>query len=256
MKLCDKFKLITYECKYEKSEWILSVILQYLIFTSVLFLFTIACDIDKICGEYIKPMYLEGYDFVLKGFNEQDIEKLHEMGFREISFSDEDSLGYAVLDDLDGIWIYKLQAAFSNKDIWNEDLDEMLSMIFFCQIIFGSLGIVLLIIMMNNLSNSFGMKLIRRKKYICMLRQLGCSVSVCRRIFFCFFLIRNILSLSVAIITNSYLISALNKYMGKNMYISSSFKQYDIYMICFVTVISIFIVLISFTKQWRQCSEN
>ena len=59
------------------------------------------------------------------------------------------------------------------KDIWDDDLDKILEVILFGNIIFVSLTVVMCVILINSNTNSFTMKLDERSKYICMLKQLG-----------------------------------------------------------------------------------
>lgn len=256
MKFYDIFKLVVHEYRYEKLEWIFSTFLQIFIYTSVLFLLTIAGDIDGICGKYLRPMYEDGYDFNLVGYTKSDVSELEDMGFHDISFSNVDNSGYAIIDELDGIWLYKIKAAIDGKDIWNSVLDETLGVVFFCQIIVGSLGVVMLVIMLNNISNAIAMKLIRRKQYIKMLGQLGCSKKICQRIFFLVFIIRNICALLISIVVNRYLIQMINKYMSEKMYIQTGFVQQNWVLIGMTFFVSVCVMRISFRKQWRQCNEN
>ena len=255
MKFCDVFKLVSHEYKYEKLEWIASVILQMFIYTSVLFLLTIAGNIDGICGKYLAPIYEDGYNFRLVGYTEADISTLEEMGFRDITFSNSTNEGTAYIDELDGIWFYKIKAVIEGKDIWNADLDETLGVVFFCQVIVGSLGIVMLVIMLNNISNAIAMKLIRRKNYIQMLGQLGCARKISQRIFYLVFVIRNVCALIVAILLNSYLIKVVNTYMIEEMYIPVGFERFNGLLVGGSLLISVGIMRISFIKQWRQCNE-
>lgn len=257
MKFRDILKLIRHEYRYEKSEWILSAVLQILIYVSVFFLLTVACDIDEVCGEYVRPLYPDGYEFMLKGYNAEDIAELERKGFYEITISDySGDGGYGVRDSLNGIWLYKFQAVASGKDIWNDELDEILSVIFFCQITFAAIGAVMLAIMLNNLSNSFAMKLMRRKRYIQMLEQLGCAETICRRIYYGFFCIRGVPALVLAAGINMYLIRLLNRYMAESMYISASFAPFHWVLAFGIGVISVCLMRISFWKQWRQADEN
>lgn len=130
MRFWDMLKLVGYEYRYEKKEWILSLILQCLAFIGVFFLFAIAGDIDRVCGEYLSPLYPDGYAFNLTGYDESDICELEGMGFHDITFSGVSGQGGAVTDSLSGIWSRKLYAVFTGKDIWNNAIDEILSIIF------------------------------------------------------------------------------------------------------------------------------
>ncbi|MCM1101130.1 MAG: hypothetical protein NC398_07070 [Acetatifactor muris] len=234
----------------------ISLVLQSLIFVSVLFLTTVAGDLDRICGEYIQPLYPNGYGFQLMGYQAKDIPELERMGFYNINFSNLETQGYAVKDSLENIWLYKLRAVWSGKDIWNSELDEILSVTFFAQVIFGAIGAVMLVIMMNNLSNSFAMRLMRRKPYIRMLEQLGCTRTVCRRIWYGFFGIRSIFALTCAVCINSMLICLLNEYMAKRLYIESSFVPFSGVLSVGILVTCAVLMWLSFRKQWRQMDEG
>lgn len=255
MKFWDKTKLVFHEYKYEKVEWIISLILQWLIFTSVFFLFTIAKDINKVCSDYLKPIHKEGYCFELIGYDKSDVEELQKMGFRDIEFSEEYDKGYALIDSLENIWGYKIKASLQGKDIWNEGLDEIISVMFFCKITLVSIGAIMLIVMVNNLSNSFGMKLIRRKRYIQMLIGLGCGKEVCKSIYYGVFNVRNGIAILMASVSNALLIKMLNNYMHKRMYINSEFQGYNINLLVVMVMLSIGLMWISFRKQWRMINE-
>lgn len=256
MNFRDILKLIRHEYAYDKAEWMFSIVLQGLIFISVLFLITVAGDMNRICSGYIQPLYPDGYEFTLVGYSEEDIPKLEHMGFYDVTFSNVGNQGSGVIDSLDGIWLHKLQAALAGKDIWNEELDEFLSVIFFGQIVFGAIGAVMLILMLNNLSNSFAMRLMRRKRYIRMLEQLGCAKSTCRSIYYGFFGIRNIAALVWAAVINGLLIHFLNGYMAGRMYIGSSFTPFCWSHVIGIWIISTLLMWLSFQKQWRLADES
>lgn len=95
---------------------------------------TVAGDMNRICSGYIKPLYPDGYEFILVGYSEEDIPELEHMGFYDVTFSNVGNQGSGVIDSLDGIWLHKLQAALAGKDIWNEELDEFLSVIFWVRL--------------------------------------------------------------------------------------------------------------------------
>ena len=255
MRLLDKLKLIFRECKYEKSELVLSVIQQILTFVAVCFMFTIFLGIDNVCGKYMLPLYDEGYSFSLEGFTQDDIETLEDKGFYNFLVNNEGEVIEAYINDINGIWIYKLQAVFESKDIWNEALEEILGVMLFCQIITGAIGIALFIIMLNNLSNSFAMKLIERKKYISMLYQLGCSKRDCKGIYYGFFVMRNVLALVVASAVNCGLIIAVNNYILDKIKLSDAFSIINPWMIMGILILSLIFMWISFEKQWRKVDE-
>lgn len=256
MKFCDKIKLILHEFRYDKAEWILSVMLQCVIFVSVLFLWTVSLGLDEICTDYLKPVYEDGYTFAISGFAEEDLPKLEQMGFYDADISEDGEVRMATTDTLDGIWIYKLKAAFEGRDIVNEEIEETLAVMLFCQIILGAVGIIMLIIMVNNLTNSYAMKMLSRKTYINMLSQLGCYQNVIESIYYIFFVIRNIVALIMAFAINAASIAWLNRYISENMKIKASFAQFDMWLVAGMVLSSVFLMWISLRKEWRQMNEN
>lgn len=256
MRLWDLIKLVGYEYRYEKREWILSIILQCLAFTGVFFLFALAGDIDRVCGEYLSPLYPNGYAFNLIGYDETDIYRLEQMGFHNIAFSSTTSRGYAVTDSLDRIWNHKLRAVLMGKDIWSDGLDEILSIIFFGQITLGMIGASLFMTMMNNLDNSVAMKLMRRQRYIKMLGQLGCSRVVCQKIFYLFVAARGTAAFLAAIWFNGLLISLLNRYLIRNMYIQADIAVFRWGQAVRIWILSMFLTGLCFRRQWRRNDES
>lgn len=252
MNTIDLFRLIFREYRNGKREWILSFILQVIICVSVLFVFTIVCDLDYVCGAYMKNLYPNGFPFNLKGYGIEDTSTLSEMGFYDLSFSNIDKSGYGIRDSLDGIWIHKISSAFNGKDIWNSELDEILCVVFFCQIMLGIIGISLVFLMINNLSNSFAMKIARRENYMCMMSQLGCPNSVCWNIFFLGYLFSMFVAFGCAIVLSGQLIQQLNVYLSKSMYIDFAFIPYNIKIIIIMAMLDALIMFLAFRKQWRH----
>ena len=256
MRILDKLKLILRECRYEKSELVLSVVQQILTFSAVCFMFTIFLGMDNLFGKYMMPLYDEGYCFSLEGYTEDDMKSLEDKGFYNFRINNEGEIMEAYIKDTNGIWIYKLQAVLDGKDIWNEALEEILGVMLFCQIITGAIGVALFIIMLNNLSNSFAMKLIERKNYISMLYQLGCSKYNCKSIYYGFFVIRNVLALILASVANCGLIMAVNNYLQGKIKLNNSFSLINPGMIIGILLLSIVFMLITFEKQWRRIDET
>lgn len=244
--------MINHEHTYEKQEGIMSFILQLLVYITVFFLFTVTCDIDKMVGEYLSPLYPEGFEFRLNGYSERDIADLENMGFYNISFSSVGKQGYGTTNDLANIWLYKLRAAFSGNDIWNEEIDEILGVILLGQVVFGTIGIAMLLIMMNNLSNSIAMKLMSRRHYVQMLKQLGCTKQISQSIFLGLFCARTLLAFFLAMVINAQFIKQTNYYVKRYMYIPSSFVEYNWMLIFGVGIISIMLLWFSFQMQWRK----
>lgn len=256
MRFWDMLKLVGYEYRYEKKEWILSLILQCLAFIGVFFLFAIAGDIDRVCGEYLSPLYPDGYAFNLTGYDESDICELEGMGFHDITFSGVSGQGGAVTDSLSGIWSRKLYAFFTGKDIWNNAIDEILSIIFFCQITLGTIGAALFLTMINNLANSVAMKLMRRQRYIKMLGQLGCSRAACQEIYYIFVAVRSTGAFLMAIGFNAILIDMINGYLEKNMYIQADIAVFHWTQATGIWILSMFLIGVSLRRQWRRNNEG
>ena len=256
MKFLDMLKLVAYEYRYEKKEWILSLILQCLAFLGVFFLFSLAGDIDRVCGEYLSPLYPNGYAFNLTGYSETDSCGLEKIGFQDIAFSSATGQGYAITDSLSGIWGHKLHAVFTGKDIWSDGLDEILSIIFFCQITLGMIGIALFFVMINNLENSVAMKLMRRQRYIRMLGQLGCPRAVCREIYYIFVAVRSTGAFLMAICLNGFLVYLLNGYLEQNMYMQADIAVFRWTRALGIWILSMFSIGLCFRRQWRRNDES
>lgn len=252
MNMSDQIKLICREYRHEKQDWIITFVLQFVIYAGVLFVFTIACNIDQASGVYLRTLYPNGFDFHLIGYRMEDISILSKMGFRNLSFSSVDNMGYGSTDSLRGIWFYKIYSVLIGKDIWNSDLDEILCMIFFCQVAFGIIGISLFFLMMNNLSNSFAMRITRREKYIHMMTRLGCPDNSCWRIFGGAYLLCVLIAYLGAMILNGKTIQRLNIYLTERMYIPFSFAQYDKRIIILLGTLNALVLFMVFRKQWRH----
>lgn len=252
MNISDQLKLIYREYRNGKQDWIITFVLQFVIYAGLLFVFTIACDIDQACGEYVRTLYPNGFEFNFIGYRMEDISILSKMGFHDLSFSSVGNMGYGTTDTLEGIWIYKIYSVFIGKDIWNSDMDEILCMIFFCQVVFGIIGISLFFLMMNNLSNSFAMRITRREKYIHMMTQLGCPNNACWFIFGGAYLLSLLIAYLGAIIVNGKMIQQLNIYLTERMYIHFSFAPYDKGIIIVMGMLNAFVMFMVFRKQWRH----
>lgn len=252
MNISDRLKLICREYRNGKQDWIITFVLQFVIYAGVLFVFTVAWDIDQACGDYIKTLYPNGFEFQLVGYSMEDISLLSKMGFRNLSFSSVGNTGYGTTDSLDGIWIHKIYSVFIGKDIWNSDMDEILCMIFFCQVVFGIIGISLFFLMVNNLSNSFAMRITTREKYIHMMTQLGCPNPTCRCIFDGAYFMSVLIAYLGAVIVNGKMIQQLNNYLTERMYICFSFAPYDKGTIIILGMLNVFVLFVVFRKQWRH----
>ena len=181
--------------------------------------------------------------------------ELEKIGFRDVKFSEGSNSANGYLDDLDHVWIYKMQAVFDHKDIWNEDVDDVLGIMLFCQVILGATGVAMLLLMINNVSNSVAMKLQRRQRYIRMLEQLGSTRQMCMSVYYTFFAIRNMLALIMAVIVNVISINLLNDYLNNRMYIGVTLPVFFWQLFVFVLLISLLLIGASFWKMWRRIDE-
>lgn len=252
MKFWGMLKLVGHEYRYEMKEWILSLVLQCLAFVGVFFLFSVAGDIDRVCGEYMSPLYPDGYAFHLIGYSETNVYELEKIGFYNITFSNTNNQGYAVIDSLRGIWRHKLWAVLEGNDIWNQEVDEVLCIIFFCQITLGIIGIALFLIMLNNLANSVAMKLMRRQRYIKMLGQLGCSRIVCQGIYYIFIITRSTAAFLMAVCLSKVFIDLLNGYLQQNMFIRVGIAPLHWVQVTGIWILSMFLIWVCFQRQWRH----
>ena len=252
MKQNDVVKLSINEFKYDKRECILSDLLQIFILSGVFFLFTIFLNLEGVASDYIQPLYEQGFEFELVGYTEADNSKLENMGFFNITYSEYGSYGY--VHSLENIWIYKIKAAIEGKDIWSGNLDEIISVILFTRLVFLFLGVGLLIIMYNNIANSYTMKLINRQKFISMMFHLGAKRLEVRRIFNLYFLVRMSIASLVAILINSLYIKCINAYISKYMFIFSDFPTVSLELITVIIVSSFMILIVLFCRRWRKNS--
>lgn len=252
MRIKDIFRLIGYEMNHERTEWISSVIIQFIIYSMVLFLLVMAGNVDNMFCEYIRPAYPDGFEFELKGFTEKDIHTLEKMGFQDITIYEDRSEETGILNDLDNIWLYKLTAIMNGRDIWSAKLDMILSIIFFVQFVFGTIGILMLLLMFNNISNSIAMKLDWRKKYIDMLMAIGCTQSICKKIYYGFFWFRNGMAYMAAIGWNSIWLTFMNQIMDKHIGITIENRYTSLNLVIEIGIVGSVIVLGLLLRQWGK----
>ena len=255
MKLTDTLKLIKYEYNYGKGEWISSIVMNVIVIACILLSMTVTLEINSVCNDYISMGYPNGYKFSLVGFNEQDVEWLENRGFTKIVVSDVEN-GCAVNSDISRIWIYKFEALFSGKDIWNEDIDLVLEVMLFGNIIFMAISVMLFAIMSNSNSNSFNMKLNERKYYIDMLIYLGMTKSNCIRIYFIFFLMRIVLATMLATGINVIFMTVINNHIQNVLGVDTEFSLIKPMLVVIVFIFSTVIMNLSFGKVWRKKNDE
>ena len=157
-----------------------------------------------------------------------------------------------ILNDLDNIWLYKLTAIMNGRDIWSAKLDMILSIIFFVQFVFGTIGILMLLLMFNNISNSIAMKLDWRKKYIDMLMAIGCTQSICKKIYYGFFWFRNGMAYMAAIGRNSIWLTFMNQIMDKHIGITIENRYTSLNLVIEIGIVGSVIVLGLLLRQWGK----
>lgn len=254
MRVCDTLRLVKNEFRYGKVEWITSMVLQILILSCTFFVVSLEIDLGGMGEEYLRKLYPDGYEFSLSGYTEEDREELVSMGFYDLNLYE--GGGSGILDGIRGIWLSKIKAVMDGKDIWNQDIDEFVIMLGTFQIIFGILSLLLIFVMLNNLSNSFHMKILRREQYITMMSRLGCRRKELRRIFYIFFSIRNLFSLLVSGCINIGIMSVFNKHIGDLLEIRSGVRTIRITEGIVLFLFVECMMRIRFRKIWGESNEH
>lgn len=254
MRLCDTLQLTKNEFRYGKIEWIISIILQILIFSCALFVFSLAMDMDRIGDAYLHKMHPGGYEFSFQGYTENDREELENMGFYNLSLDGDGGIG--ITDEIKGLWLKKIKAVIEGKDIWNPEIDEFVVVIGLFQAIFLIIAILLIVVMLNNIANSYSMKLMRREYYIKMLSGLGCRKQEIKRIYYIFFSTRNLISLFASWGINVGLAVLFNRYIAELLGITSGMKILRIAEgISLIFLVELMMKII-FTKVWRESNVD
>lgn len=255
MKISDTVKLVKYEYKYGKAEWIFSIIMNALVMACIFMSLTIALELSGVCSDYFESSYTAGFEFRAKGFTGYDEKWLTDRGFKVTEYWDEDNECKVVTDSLDNIWLYKFEALFIGKDIWDEDLDKILEVILFGNIIFVALTVVMCVILINSNTNSFSMKLDERHQYISMLKQLGMPTKSCIGIYIWFFVGRGLASLVLACGMSALLLKYINIFMADKLHINSEFSLIRPEIVLIAFAVTILLMCISFQKIWREKDE-
>lgn len=255
MKTRDILRLITNEAKYGKTEWLLSFMMQTLlmvcVLVSVLFFSRLGHTGDVLLHAALDR---DAFSFRLSGYTQSDLDELTEMGFTNVRFDEyQEPTGY--LKDLTHIWWYKFRAVTQGKDIWNQEIDGYLMIILFCRIIFAVVGILLWIIMLNSVSNSFQMKLTERERFIQMLHRLGGTRKTIFAVYFIFFVARALLVFFVAALSLGMIMHFLNGYMERVMYLKVDFPVFPVLMLLVLLFIHLALMRLVMRKAWRESNE-
>jgi len=255
LKTKDKLRLSVLEFHYDKKEWLISVTLQTLVYICILFLTTIAIDIDRVFTTYLDKFYNDGYSCSLEGYENQDTAKLKEMGFYDFIIED-GKVERATLNSSRNLLIKKFQSIISGKDIYCADIEDDLSVMLFSIIVFAFLSIILFFLMCGNLHNALTSKLSKRHKYITMLIKLGMSKKECSRIYLRFFMLRNVLALIMAVGINVIMISRISKYFQTIIGKTSNFSAFNPGLILCLTLISLWFIKIESYRYWRGYKDE
>jgi hypothetical protein len=251
VKIRDRWTLSLLEFSYDKKEWILSVTLHAMVFACVIFLSTVACEVNGVVGKSLNRYYKDGYVCKLRGYTLSSSKELETMGFTNL-IEDEGFITSGTLDSLENIIRYKIKALTEDKDIFCMDMEESIRVIFFVQIVFFLLALVLFMLMCGNLANACAIKISKRENYIRMLTELGMSKKACSYIYVRFFLIRNAMALLIAVGLNALVMIKINRYMKEAMNFNCGFRVLNINMICLIAVLSLFFMIIIIREHWRE----
>lgn len=253
MKNSDFRKSVTYEYGFNKTEWIISCVMQCMIFSLVFFLLNLTVSIDDIAGNYY-GRWNDSYEFDLRGFDEAGIRWLEKQGFHDIEVTD--GYGTALTDSLHFIWFKKLVAVSKGMDIFNSDIDEALEIIFFFRLAFVTISVVLLTVMFNNLSNSYAFRLEQRKKYIQMLHFVGLSNKNCKKIFSRFFTVRNTVAVATAYGINLAAAGLMKGMLSKHLSVGYRMPAWSVLMAAVFWLVSQLIMSGSINRQWKRCEDD
>lgn len=254
MKKNDTIKLVMNEFRYKKSEWCISILLQVLIFSCAFFVFILSMKIDDLGSEYLQRAFPTGFVFSLSGYGQEDYNRLKEWGFENISIDELETMG--TLDNIDGIWWKKLFSLLKGKDIWNREIDEFLSFISILKVFFFILAILLIYVMINNLSNSFTMKIIHRAQYIKMLFELGACSKLVLKIYVIYWNIKSFIAAICALVINYFIIVCFNNYVKEIFGIKIGIPLKSIFLGFFTYLIFEIFMRMSIIKIWRKYCET
>ena len=256
MKTRDILRLITNEAKYGKREWILSFMMQTFLMVCVLVSMLFFSRLGHTGDVLLHAAFnCDEFPFRLSGYAPGDLDELTEMGFTDVQFyEDQEPIGY--LKNLEHIWWYKFRAVTQGKDIWNQEIDGYLMILLFCRIVFAVVGILLWIIMLNSVSNSFQMKLSERERFIQMLHRLGGTRRTIFAVYFTFFVVRALLVFFAASFALGMIMHFLNSYMERVMYLKVDFPVFPILLLLVLLFIHLALMRLVMRKAWRESNEE
>lgn len=247
MRIRDAFKLAKWELKIGKKEYILSVLVQGILLTCILFSVGLFCNIDRIVDSFLCKNNSDGYEFELRNFDESDKEWLYKKGFYEFLYSDGQII-YARTDSIEHIWSKKIYALIKGKDIWNEETDKIIEVILFCKIIIGFLTGVLSILLISNMLNSIDLKMLERNRYKNIISGVGMKKEDIKDVYLIYFLSRTLIIISVSELAYWGLNTITNNYINSTMLIHSK--------ISFLGIWNSMTALIMFAVTFLACSRR
>ena len=96
------------------------------------------------------------------------------------------------------------------------------------------------------------MKLDWRKKYIDMLMAIGCTQSICKKIYYGFFWFRNGMAYMAAIGWNSIWLTFMNQIMDKHIGITIENRYTSLNLVIEIGIVGSVIVLGLLLRQWGK----
>ena len=255
MKRKDLWKLIKNESVHGKTEWLLSFFMQSVLLACVLVVISFFVRINHIGDICIHSIFdQQSFTFELNGYTADDKESLRGMGFHSFWSSEDRMTGN--LDCLDHIWWIKIRSVISGRDVWNAVIDNYLMIMLFCRIAFAVVAILLWLILLNSISNSFQMKLKERERFIQMLDQLGCSRSSIFGLFFRLFAVRSVVIFVAASLYTGAAMTWINSYMHRIMGVEIGMPLFSPLLILLLMLIHLELMLRSLRKAWRASHEE
>ncbi len=255
MKTRDILRLITNEAKYGKREWVLSYMMQTLLMVCVLICMVFFTRLPKTGDILLHAAFdSEEFGFQLSGYTRSDLDELTKMGFEDINFDMREPVGY--LKNLEHIWWYKFRAVIQGNDIWNQEIDGYLMILLFCRIVFAVIGILLWVILLNSVSNSFRIKLKERERFVQMMYRLGCTKRTIFFLYYAFFALRALLVFFTAVVLSGITMHLLNGYMENVMYLKVDMPIIPGVLIAVMVLLQLMLMRRTMRKAWRESNEE
>ena len=255
MKQRDLWKLIKNESQYGKTEWLLSFVMQSVLLACVFVVISFFVRVNHIGDLVIHEVFdRQSFTFDLRGYTADDREALRDMGFHSFWIGEDRMTGD--LDCLDHIWWIKIRSVMNGKDVWNETIDNYLMIMLFCRIAFAVVAILLWVILLNSISNSFQMKLKDRERFIKMLDQLGCARNSVFGIYFGLFAVRSAIIFVAASLFSGTAMFGINAYIKRVLGVETGMPVFSPMLFSLLMLIHLGLMLRSLRKAWRASHEE